>query len=242
MKHQNKLSIIIPVYNESATVQLILDKIKDVQLIENIEKEILIINDASIDNSKSIILKYINDSPNINILYLENQKNDGKGASIQKGISKATGDFIVIQDADLEYDPNDFNTLLQPILKDNADVVYGSRFTKNNPKNKIYSLHFIGNKILTFLSNQFISLKLTDMETCYKLFKADVLKSIKLSEKRFGFEPEVTAKIARIKNIRVKEVMISYKRRRYSEGKKITWKDGIRTIYCIVKYGLFKLN
>ncbi|PTX62636.1 glycosyltransferase involved in cell wall biosynthesis [Kordia periserrulae] len=237
-----KLSIIIPVYNEAATVLEILNKIKSVQLIHNIKKEFVIVDDGSQDASKQLVHHFINENPTLDIQYHEHEENQGKGASIQTGISNATGEFLIIQDADLEYNPAEYNVLLQPILDDVADVVYGSRFLKKEKKRTSYFWHYNANKFLTFLSNIFSGLKLTDMETCYKLLNSEIVKKIQLSEKRFGFEPEVTAKLARIKGIRVKEVSISYESRRYNEGKKIGWKDGVRAIYCIVKYGLFRMN
>lgn len=238
---QTILSIIIPVYNEEKTIVAILEKIEKVVLLEALEKEIIIINDCSTDASEKRILEYCNTKPHSNIKSFSFTKNKGKGAAIQEGIQQATGDYILIQDADLEYDPKEYNTLLQPFLDGFADVVYGSRFMGSKPHRILFFWHTIGNKFLTFLSNMVTNLNLTDMETGYKMFKASLLKSIALQEKRFGFEPEVTAKIARIPNIRIYEVGISYYGRTYQEDKKITWKDGIRAIYCILKYGLLKL-
>ncbi|MBP6385870.1 MAG: glycosyltransferase family 2 protein [Pseudarcicella sp.] len=232
-----KLTIIIPAYNEAKTIHLILNKVLQVQLINGIEKEIIIVNDCSTDATEEIIKKYISDS-NSSLIQLENHAyNQGKGAAIHTGIKSAKGDFVLIQDADLEYDPNEYNKLLKPIVDGYADVVYGSRFIGGNPHRILFFWHTIGNKILTFLSNMLNNLNLTDMETCYKLFKADIIKPITLKEKRFGFEPEITAKIAKIPEIRIYEVGISYYGRTYQEGKKINWKDGFRAIYCILKYG-----
>jgi len=237
-----KLSIIMPAYNEGATIHLILDKIKAVQLINDIQKEIIIVNDCSNDDTKEAIQKYIKDNPAsaIAIKYFEHEINKGKGAALHTGISKATGDYLVVQDADLEYDPNEFNLLLKPVVDGFADIVYGSRFIGGNPHRVLFFWHTIGNKLLTRLSNAFSNLNLTDMETCYKLFRADIIKSITLRENRFGFEPEVTAKIARMRDIRIYEVGISYYGRTYKEGKKINWKDGCKAIYCIIKYNLFR--
>jgi glycosyltransferase involved in cell wall biosynthesis len=233
-----KLSIVIPAYNEGRTIFKILDRIKTVALNGDMTKEIIIINDCSTDNTEEAILQYADNNPQMNIRYLKHTINQGKGAALHTGIEYATGDFVVVQDADLEYDPREYNILLQPILEGYADVVYGSRFMGGNPHRILFFWHSIGNKFLTFLSNMFTNLNLTDMETCYKMFKREIIQSLKLKEKRFGFEPEVTAKIARIPNIRIYEVGISYYGRSYAEGKKIGWKDGFRAIYCILKYNL----
>ncbi|MGK4567641.1 glycosyltransferase family 2 protein [Flavobacterium sp. 3HN19-14] len=236
----NQLSIIIPVYNEAATVHLLLNKVKAVVLPNGIAKEVIIVNDCSSDGTSEAIKKYISENSDLNIRFFEHPKNMGKGAALHTGISKATGEFTIIQDADLEYDPNEYKNLLQPILDGYADVVYGSRFMGGNAHRVLFFWHTIGNKFLTMLSNMFSNLNLTDMETCYKMFNTKMLQSLSLKEKRFGFEPEVTAKISRIPKVRIYEVGISYYGRTYDEGKKINWKDGFRAIFCILKYGLFK--
>jgi glycosyltransferase involved in cell wall biosynthesis len=233
------LSIVIPAYNEERTIHLILDKIKRAELPEGMQKEILITNDCSQDDTGGAIRRYMEANPELNIRYFEHKVNQGKGAALHTGIREATGDYIVIQDADLEYDPAEYVLLLRPALEGHADVVYGSRFMGGRPHRILFFWHSIGNKFLTFLSNMFTNLNLTDMETCYKLFRADILKSLDLKEKRFGFEPEVTAKVSRVPNVRIYEVGISYYGRSYAEGKKIGWRDGFRAIYCILKYNIW---
>ena len=233
------LSIIIPAYNEGNTIHLILDKIQQVQLINDIQKEIIIVNDCSKDHTEEAIQNYQKTQQALNIQYYKHEVNQGKGAALHTGIEKATGEYLIIQDADLEYDPEEYNILLKPMVEGHADVVYGSRFMGGNPHRILFFWHTIGNKFLTFLSNMFTNLNLTDMETCYKLFRRELIQSLRLKEKRFGFEPEVTAKVARVKKVRIYEVGISYYGRTYEEGKKINWKDGFRAIYCIFKYNIF---
>lgn len=234
------LSIVIPAYNEGATIHRILNLVKEVVLIDDMKKEVIIVNDCSKDNTEEAVLAYKAANPELPISYYKHEVNQGKGAALHTGIREAKGDYVIIQDADLEYDPQEYNLLLKPIVNGFADVVYGSRFMGGNPHRILFFWHSIGNAWLTFMSNMFTNLNLTDMETCYKVFKREIIQDIKLQEKRFGFEPEVTAKISRVPKVRIYEVGISYYGRTYEEGKKIGWKDGFRAIYCILKYNIFK--
>ncbi len=233
------LTIIIPAFNEAGTIPVILDKVVSVQLDFEIEKEVIVVDDASEDATSGQVTAFMKSHPKANIKLIKQPYNRGKGAAIHRGIDAANGDFIVIQDADTEYNPEDYNTLLKPVLDGFADVVYGSRFMGGEPHRILFFWHSIGNKLLTTLSNMFTNLNLTDMETGYKLFRAEILKSLLLKENRFGFEPEVTAKMARVPDVRIYEVGISYYGRTYKEGKKIDWRDGFRAIWCVLKYNLF---
>jgi glycosyltransferase involved in cell wall biosynthesis len=233
-----KLSIIIPAYNEGKTIHLVLEKVAQA-LIADVEKQVIIINDCSTDDTHERVKKYISLNPLLDIHYFQHETNSGKGAAINTGIGLASGDFVIIQDADLEYDPSEYSILLKPIMDGHADVVYGSRFIGGRPHRILFFWHSIGNQFLTFISNMFTNLNLTDMETCYKVFRREIIQSITIKEKRFGLEPEITAKISKIPNIRIYEVGISYYGRTYAEGKKIGWKDGFEAIWCILKYNLF---
>ncbi len=233
------LSIIVPAYNEERSIQNILNKINEVQLIQDIQKEIIIVNDCSKDGTEQKVLDFKQQHPELNIVYKKHDVNKGKGAALRTGFQSATGDFVIVQDADMEYDPTEFNILVKPILDGFADVVYGSRFMGGKPHRILFFWHTIGNKMLTFASNMFTNLNLTDMETCYKMFRREIIQGIDLKENRFGFEPEVTAKVSKIPKIRIYEVGISYYGRTYEEGKKIGMKDAFRALYCIIRYNLF---
>lgn len=234
-----KLSVIIPAYNEEKTIAAILDRVREVQLTDDMEKELIIVDDHSSDGTAAFIQAYSEKHPDGGIRFFRHDRNSGKGAALRTGIEHATGDFVVIQDADLEYDPNEYNLLLQPLLDGHADVVYGSRYAGGKAHRILFFWHSFGNKFLTTLSNALTNLNLSDMETCYKMFRRELIQRIQLKENRFGFEPEVTAKISRIPDVRIYEVGISYYGRTFDEGKKIGWKDGFRAIYCILKYNLF---
>ena len=235
----SKLSIIVPAFNEENTIQHILNKINEVQLIQDLQKEIIVVNDCSADNTEQKVTEFQQQHPELTIVYKKHEINKGKGAALRTGFQSATGDFVIVQDADMEYDPNEFNILVKPILDGFADVVYGSRFMGGKPHRILFFWHTIGNKMLTFASNLFTNLNLTDMETCYKMFRREIIQSIDLKENRFGFEPEVTAKMSKIPKIRVYEVGISYYGRKYEEGKKIGMKEAFRALYCIIRYNLF---
>ncbi|OGB63068.1 MAG: glycosyl transferase [Caldithrix sp. RBG_13_44_9] len=230
-----KLSIVIPVYNEKKYIQEIVRRVRQVNL-SGIEKEIIIVDDYSDDGSRQVIKEQL-ESLVDKVIYQE--KNKGKGAALRSGFQAVTGDIVIVQDADLEYDPQEYDKLLKPILDEKADVVYGSRFVGSEPHRVLLFWHYVGNKILTLLSNMFTNMNLTDMETCYKMFRREVLDGVKIEQDRFGFEPEITAKVAR-RHWRIYEVGISYSGRNYAEGKKIKWKDGLSAIWYILKYNLFR--
>lgn len=226
----------MPAYNEENTVVAVLQKVFDAPLPQGLEREVVVVDDCSGDNTWPILNNFREKNPHLPLRFFRQEVNQGKGAALRRAIREARGDYILIQDADLEYDPAEYHILLAPVLAGHADVVYGSRFMGGNPHRILFFWHSIGNKFLTFVSNMFTNLNLTDMETCYKLFRADILKKIDLKENRFGFEPEVTAKVARYSGVRIYEVGISYYGRTYAEGKKINWKDGFRALWCILKY------
>jgi glycosyltransferase involved in cell wall biosynthesis len=229
-----KLSIVIPVYNEKNFIREIVERVRKVSL-QDVEKEIIIVDDFSTDGTRDILQRDL--EPLVStVIYRE--KNQGKGAALRAGFQQVTGDIVIIQDSDLEYNPAEYPKLIQPILDNQSDVVYGSRFIGSEPHRVLYFWHYVGNKFLTLLSNMFTNLNLTDMETCYKVFRTEVLDSVKIEQNRFGFEPEITAKVSK-GNWRIYEVGIAYFGRNYSEGKKINWKDGLQAIWCILRYNLF---
>jgi glycosyltransferase involved in cell wall biosynthesis len=240
MKKIKLLSVLVPAYNEEKYINTVLDRIQNVKLVGDIAVEIIIVNDGSTDNTQSVVEAYIAQHQRVEIRLIKLHHNQGKGSAIRKAMEMANGEYLVVQDADLEYDPEDYNKLLHPVLAGVADVVYGSRFVGGQPHRILFFWHSLGNRFLTFLSNALTNLNLTDMETCYKLVDSRIAKSLELRENRFGFEPELTAKLARVPNIRLYEVGISYHGRTYKEGKKIGWRDGFHAIYCILKYNLMK--
>jgi len=235
MNDDHTVSIVIPCFNEVHTLEELLEVVRAAPVER---KQIIVVDDASTDGTAALIRDRLAEKIDI---VIHHEQNQGKGAALRSGISAATGDIVIIQDADLEYDPKEYPHLIQPILDNKADVVYGSRFLGHAPHRVLYFWHYVGNRLLTLASNMFTNLNLSDMETCYKVFRRDVIQSVKIEENRFGFEPEITAKMARIPGIRIYEVGISYYGRTYAEGKKIGWKDGVRAIYCILKYGLFRI-
>lgn len=231
-----KLSVLIPAYNEEATIERILEKVKSVALPNDIKKELIIVNDCSKDQTVEKVNAFITANPELDIKLFSQDINRGKGAAINRAIQECSGDYLIVQDADLEYDPDEYVLLLKPVFMDDADVVYGSRFMGHHPHRILFFWHSIGNKFLTTLSNIMTNLNLTDMETCYKLIRTSIAKNIEIKENRFGIEPEITAKLAKIRGIRIYEVGISYYGRTYEEGKKIGWRDGFRAMWCILKY------
>ncbi|MFH0761966.1 MAG: glycosyltransferase family 2 protein [Bacteroidota bacterium] len=236
---QMVLSVIIPAYNEQDTIYRVLERVSAIELIRGTGKELVIVNDASADGTESEIIRFRKEHPDTLLSYQKHEKNQGKGAALRTGIRSAGGDLIVVQDADLEYDPREINLLLEPVLDGFADVVYGSRFVGSRPHRVLFYFHSVGNRFLTSLSNLFTNINITDMESGYKLFKSEIIKKIRLVENRFGFEAEVTAKVSRIPHVRIYEVGISYYGRTYREGKKVNWRDGFRAIYCVIKYNIF---
>ncbi|MFB6257966.1 MAG: glycosyltransferase family 2 protein [Flavobacteriales bacterium] len=234
-----KLSIIIPAYNEEATIEIVLAKVRDMELLGEVEKELVVVDDASTDRTFELVEAFRDGHPDTDFKLLQQPLNKGKGTAVQRGLQEASGSILVIQDADLEYDPRSFNAMLEPILNGFADVVYGSRFKGGHPHRMLFFWHSIGNHMLTFFSNMFCNLNLSDMETCYKMVRKELVDRFELKEKGFGLEPELTAKLAKIPGIRIYEVGIPYYGRTYAEGKKVGWTDGFRAFWCVLKYNLF---
>jgi glycosyltransferase involved in cell wall biosynthesis len=233
------LSIIIPAFNEETSITALLKRVVAAPLPTGVQKEIIIVDDCSADLTGERAQVFANEHPDSTIRYVRHTKNQGKGAALHTGIGLARGNWLIIQDADLEYDPNEYERLLKPLMDNRADAVYGSRFVGNEAHRVLYFWHSVGNRFLTLVSNVFTNLNLTDMESCYKIFRTDIIQQLPLTEKRFGFEPEVTAKLARVPGIRIYEVGISYYGRTYAEGKKIGWRDGFRALYAIIRYNVF---
>ncbi|MEL6533822.1 MAG: glycosyltransferase family 2 protein [Bacteroidota bacterium] len=235
-----KLTFLIPMYNEEMYITSVLDRVRNLALPSPLQSEVIVINDGSTDGSEAKVTTYQKVHPQFPIHYISQPKNLGKGAALHRGIAEATGDFLVIQDADLEYDPTDILRLLEPVLEGKADVLYGSRFIGDRPHRVLYFWHYVGNRWLTMLTNLVTNLNLTDMETCYKVMNTQMVQSLRLREKRFGFEPEVTIKLSRQPKVRIYEVGISYSGRTFAEGKKISWRDGLHALWCIFRYGILK--
>lgn len=240
MQNIYRLTVIIPVFNEQATIEAVLGKVVSVNLPGQIEKQIIVVDDGSTDNTAALAEQFRSQHPEQNIVLLANPANRGKGAAFKLALGAATGDYVVIQDADLEYDPDEYAILLQPVISHGADVVYGSRFITDRPHRVLFFWHYMGNKFITMLSNMFTNLNLSDIETGFKLMRTAVIKDMDFQEKRFGIEPEITARISKVRAVKIYEVGISYYGRTYEEGKKINWVDGVRALYCIIRYNLFK--
>jgi glycosyltransferase involved in cell wall biosynthesis len=242
MVEVKKLSIVIPAYNEEKTIARLLDAVADSRLTDGTKKELIVVDDCSTDGTRAELEQWCRAHPDVEVVLCAHEYNRGKGAALHTGIARATGEYLIIQDADLEYDPQEYEILLAPVRSGRADVVYGSRFVGGKAHRVLFFWHTVGNKFLTLLSNWGTNLNLTDMETCYKLFRRDIIQGMALQEQRFGFEPEVTAKVARVPGVRIYEVGISYYGRTYADGKKIGWRDGVQAVYCIAKYNFSRFG